>query len=344
MRLALALLLGMSAVGVRAEPAAAPATLEERARSAVARGRDWLERQQSPDGTFPSLYPSAGCHALALWTLLECGAPTADPAVQRTLGWLRGNADPARGLGQHAQYGAALTLVALQSYHYRRAAEAETFRSGEDWVRAARRGLTSADRAWVERLVRYVRACSTGTHWLYSAMPGRPAELADAGLPVAAPPPGAEAGSPRWSGVRMKWGGDNSNAQYGWMGIRAATLLGVTLVDDRFFHEELERLLRSPEPGIGSAVSIARDGDRGFPGLWDAPEVRRNVTRLGWGYGNGDPLPTMTTGCIASLIYAWQEAEERGLMTGELRVRAREAVLGGIADLFAATRERVEEG
>ncbi|MBI3271001.1 MAG: hypothetical protein HYZ53_18505 [Planctomycetes bacterium] len=348
-----------------------PGDLAARTRRGLERGRMWVLGRQRPDGTFPNAYDGTpGSHALVLWTLLAGGISTEDPSVKRGLAYLRENADPELRPTPYGNYTAALALAALYAYYDRRVEHGASLApaaapsagpshalspsppptvpiAAAETRRAALLALVSPeDRELVRRLVRYVRCCATPERWKYAALGTLSARLREAPLPFAAVPIPVrlEATALPARNRPQAWLGDNSNAQYGWMGLRAGSLLGVSVEDDAFVRAEVERLARTRRSGSGGVLRLERAGEDGFPGLWPGPEIRENVLEGGWAYADGEQLPTMTTGGVASLLYAWQEAEERGLMTPALRLEARAAALGGIAWLFGATKPKIDEG
>lgn len=68
---------------------AAPARAAEKdaIQRAVARGVEYLKRNQAVDGSWPHI--NAGATALAGLTLLECGVPAEDPVIQRAAAFVR---------------------------------------------------------------------------------------------------------------------------------------------------------------------------------------------------------------------------------------------------------------
>src|SRR2546423_14475491 len=75
-------LVGVVALATGAGPAAAQAPANDELAKAVRKGVEYLKKQQRADGTWPHV-DAVGATALAGWTLLECGVPPTDPAVQK---------------------------------------------------------------------------------------------------------------------------------------------------------------------------------------------------------------------------------------------------------------------
>jgi serine/threonine protein kinase len=72
----------------RSLPETEPSKPELKTEKAIARGVQYLKDQQFPDGTWQH-YPNPGATALAGLTLLECGVPVTDPAIQKAAATVR---------------------------------------------------------------------------------------------------------------------------------------------------------------------------------------------------------------------------------------------------------------
>jgi hypothetical protein len=306
------------------------------ARPAAERAVRWLEAQQRPDGSFHSpRYDRPGTTAVVCWMLLEATGEAHRASVRRALGWLRERADPATvpAGSAYGNYDAAMVLTALFA-HYQLAARAPRARD----MRAA---VTAADRALIRRLAWYCRDCATPEQWGYQCtFRDRPAGAAPRLGVVSAAWVGDASGVAAVSRHHRRfWRGDNSNAGYGWMGLRAAALLGVAVMDDAFVAAEIERMLTTRiTTGERRRVRIERSVGRelpGFGGMWPALGWEAQVWIGGWSYAHNRQVPSLSAGGAATLAYAWQEAEERGLCDDALRRRLGAAMLGAIGSLHA---------
>lgn len=320
--------------------AARSAAARAAATAPIARAVRWLESQQRADGSFPSArYDRPGATAIVCWIVLESTGEARRPSVVRALAWLREHADPARraaagAAGPYGNYDAAATLVAL-FHHYRLTATHES----SPRLRAA---LTPGDQALVARLARYCLGCAAPDRWGYAAA-GPAGSVSTSPRPEAA---GAEAlrdpavVSAVPTHHRRYWNGDNSNAGYGWMALRAASMLGVRVADDAFVTAELERLLATRiTTGVRRTVRVTHDaGSRhaGFHGMWPVPAWEAEVDIGGWSYAHGTQIPAMSASTAASLLYCWQEASERALLDDARRRRSAAAVLGALGSLRVA--------
>ena len=88
----LAVLLGGCLIGGRLAQAAAPLPPDAIQRS-IDKARDWLGKQQRPDGSWLAMRSadrSVGATGLVLLALANAGLSADDPAVRRGLDWLRG--------------------------------------------------------------------------------------------------------------------------------------------------------------------------------------------------------------------------------------------------------------
>ena len=310
---------------------------------AIKIGVDWVVAQQAKEGSFPSGYQSAGNHAMVLWTLLECGLDPDHKAVEKTLNHLRKKADPQKNQNHHGNYAASLTIVALQSYYYRKIAKDNKEIKSDKIFEAVKKALTKEDLNLVKKLLPYSRACATETGWRYSAAGKVDAKTTD---------------SPEFKKInafdgkdvkeekieKVKWTGDNSNAQYGWMGMHSASLLGVTLDDDDFITGEIKRIISTKLKASEKAkFKFKRSESNGFEAIWKEAEIKEEVVPCGWFYSptwnSGKIQPTMSSGCVASLVYAWAQAEWRGLMTDSLRKQARETLFAGVAGLYGVKKQ-----
>lgn len=306
------------------------------ARPAMERAVRWLEAQQRPDGSFHSArYDRPGTTAVVCWMVLEATGEADRPSVRRALAWLRERADPAAvpAGSAYGNYDAAMFLAAL-FHHYRLAAEAPTTQR----IRAA---VTASDRDLIRRLAWYCRDCATPEQWGYQcAFRDRPAGPAPAPRVVGAAWVGDGSGVAAVARHHRRfWRGDNSNAGYGWMGLRAAALLGAGVLDDAFVAAEIERMLTTRiTTGERRRVRIERSIGRelpGFGGVWPALGWEAEVWIGGWSYAHNRQVPSLSAGGAATLAYAWQEAEERGLCDDALRRRLGAALLGAVGSLHA---------
>ncbi len=316
--------------------------MSDQIRKAIEKGREWVLAQQEKDGRFPSNYDSAGNHALVLWTLIECGTPLNDEKIEKTLEFIRANGDPVKTKTYHANYAASLTCVALQTYYYHLVASELKNASPAELNKQVRERMVKKDCDLVKRLVQYIRACTDNKRWTYSAVLTTKVGLKETPEQKILSP-FIHKKSLEKETKEKSWDGDNSNAQYGWMGIQAASLLGVSLDDNDFIMSELERLVFTRKLKDKKKIKIERELGNGFECLWPKNEVEAEVELAGWQYSpswnSGKAQPTMTTGAVASLVYCWNEAEQRGIMTDELRLRAWETILSGIAGLYSITQK-----
>jgi hypothetical protein len=87
-----------------------PPDQQDKVNAAIDHGVAFLEKEQSPGGTW-SLNDQTGLAALPGLTLLECGVPADDPHVQKAAQFVRGSA--AHLQSQHTTYELALSILFL---------------------------------------------------------------------------------------------------------------------------------------------------------------------------------------------------------------------------------------
>ena len=134
-----------------------PVEFRVRVNKAIERGKDWLLRVQAGDGSFRTFrnhrgYPM-GNTALAVLTLLKCGVPASNPAIEKAFAWLR-------RLPMRRVYSVSVLLMALDAKY---AAARDPFAVEETDRYGQRTGkdpcsekITPEDLAWMKEGVAYL--------------------------------------------------------------------------------------------------------------------------------------------------------------------------------------------
>lgn len=309
--------------------------------AAVEKGATWLRGQQQPDGSFRGHWHGqgykAGETALALLTLLKCGAQPADPAVERGFHWL---------LEQPLQrtYEVSVAILALEA---RYTPDAQASLESEDPLASQikrRFGKAAAprDRQWLAQAVQFlVTHQDAGGSWKYPFF-----------------------GDP-----------DLSNAQFAVLALAAATRMGVK-VDPEPFLRVTTYLVEHQEasgPPVGTFEIPAADGP--IAGLHDKRErekaerlrkraeekkdkdgstrqregepreepttTRRPMQARGWAYRPGAvPRGSMTGAGLAVLVIAKSQLEGHPRWNEKLGPQVDQALRDGAA--WIANRFRVD--
>lgn len=217
--------------------------------AAIVEGLKWLRQQQNPTtGQFKSSYNSfypMGPTAMAVLTLLKCGAGPNDPAVVKGLVYLK-----KQPLGAQARiYGVALCVLAIEA---RFAPPPKVLAKDPDkpYDTVARRIFqkhpgAKADRAWMRKLVEWIVSKQQTNVWRY---------------------PGAA------SDGKVE---DLSNAQYALFALKAASRLGVK-VSPEVFRKALPYFIREQErdgPAVDYFPVPAADGP--------IANIKKRSSRLG---------------------------------------------------------------
>ena len=263
-----------SSVVVAGEPAPskslsrADKKLRTRINTAIRRGARWLEKQQERDGSFPyrtggeaQALPSGGT-ALALLTLLHCGAKPSDSAIRRGFKYLRKTyearkLEPNKWTSGLKVYETAVTIMALAQL----GTEPSKPRAGR---RPKKRELSPEDRAWLVELTTWLMGCQ----------------------------------QPNGGFSYYPYGGpDESNSQYAMLAIREARRLGVD-VPQKVFDDALAYWTSTQEK---EGPRIRRHVESGGDGVFDAertvaPEYDH---ARGWGYRGSKPRGSMTAAGVA---------------------------------------------
>lgn len=273
------------------------AALKARVDGAVAKGIEWLKRQQTKDGNWGSV-PLAefvfheGPTALALLALLDSGVYRGEEAISRGFEWLL-----ARDFTK--TYDVAISMMALEA----KATPPEELRARAAGSKAGagQRTLNDREREWMQRAAKWLVDNRSGPVWSY-------------------PRPGAEP--------------DNSNTQYGILGLKSAARCGVK-VDRDVWIDALQYFIRAQEPK-GPSVKLVRG---------EAPEERNaayapktyamRAEVLGWGYkprtAPGEAYGSMTCIGVASLLIAESELKGYGKYTGKMAAETARGVRNGLA-------------
>jgi hypothetical protein len=271
------------------------AALKTRVDAAVKKGIDWLKRQQTKDGHFGSV-------PLAEFVFHEGPTALALLALLDS-GVYRGEEGISRGfewlLARELTkvYDVSISAMALEA----KATPPEELRArGEGGkVGAGERTLSDREREWMRRAAKWLVDHRTGSAWSY-------------------PRPGAEP--------------DNSNTQYGILGLKSASRCGVK-VDREVWLEAHQYFLRAQEKN-GPSVRLVRGelpADTGY-----APKsYASRADVLGWGYkpvaAPGEAYGSMTCVGIASLLICESELKGYGKYTGKMAAESARAVRNGLA-------------
>lgn len=291
--------------GEAAPPVKKPAlpTVEERAAlktrvdGAVAKGIDWLKRQQTKDGHWGSVALAEfvfheGPTALALLALLDSGVYRGEEAISRGFEWLLPREFT-------KTYDVAISMMALEA----KATPPEELRARAAGSKAGpgERALSGRERDWMQRAAKWLVDHRAGTVWSY-------------------PRPNADP--------------DNSNTQYGVLGLKSASRCGVK-VDRDVWLDALNYFIKAQEQK-GPSVKLVRG---------EAPEERNaayapktyamRAETLGWGYWKkaapGEAYGSMTCVGIASLLIAESELKGYGKFTGKMAAESARGVRNGLA-------------
>ncbi len=154
-------------------------------KKAIGKGLEWLRKQQNADGSFQSshsgTYPM-GPTAIAVLTLLKCGADKNDPAVVKGFDFMRqkwqgggGGGSGAGGLGGmggmlsgRRTYDVALVVLAIEARYA--PTEKMLEKSKDDYATVARKVFRKAnkqDRAWIEEAVKWFVQTQEARVWRY---------------------------------------------------------------------------------------------------------------------------------------------------------------------------------
>lgn len=215
-----------------------------------------------------------GESALALYTLRACGVPFEDPQVKRGFAWLRKEYLALKKAEGLQNYGASLTLLALETHHDPPpASDPDSDRYGGS-VRV-KPPIPEVDLAWIREL----------TAWLVAA------QAPDGGFGYVSP------------AIPFH---DHSNTQYSLLALKAARRCGVE-VPVKTWERALRHLLQCQERSGPEVIRRERvDGGGGAYGS-TTRAVGRDRAR-GWGYHDGDPATgSMTSGGVSSMAICRSE-------------------------------------
>jgi hypothetical protein len=182
---------------------------------AIESGVAWLRTRQKEDGSFPPVGRyAAGTAGLCALTLAACGVPRDDPALAKTLDWISGQ--EARFTYEKATCLMAFDRAYASAFEIRREAQ------GKPVTR--RRDLPPDHRAWCERTAASLLECAHGFgSWHY------------------------DRSNPQYL---VKF--DLSNTQYGVLGLRAASRLGIE-IPERHWVGVIRQIKTVRERGAGRA-------------------------------------------------------------------------------------------
>jgi hypothetical protein len=242
--------------------------------AAIVKGVKHLRTLQQPDGSYkPHGNWNVGTTALAVLTLSSCDVVLEDPAVEKALAYICGQS-PRR------TYAQALSLMALDKAY---TPAWEALKERRHRIETFQRRLPPRRLAWAKRLAATLesQAGSPGT-WGY-------------------PPTNARS--------LLKF--DSSNTQYGVLGLRAATRLGIEVKKStwtgvvRYFGQVRER------KGIKGEVHLVREGEA-------APAGRETPVPMVAGFrystleGHSHAWGSMTCAGIASLSIVRDQLDRLG--------------------------------
>ena len=306
---------------------------------AIRRGCESLIAAQNKDGSFPHLTFYGG----PVWDVATGNAYTALSAM--TLlhgGWERDSAPVKKALENLEKkvktkdtgtYAGGIVLLFMHRYYQDEMVEAGVFNATtpEEYERARAvvwAKLPRKHRSMVQEVADTVASHHNGPGlgWDYGIMRMRPA-------------------------------GDNSNSQYGMLGIRAASQLGAR-IDTRLYVTEMQRLVdqfwvdeslprvapQAPTREIESNPerrTAARHPRPDRPTGAGHPAV--GVPVGGWDYICAKAIgarPAMTATGIANLVMCMDELKLHGIEEPKLIEAARERVIGGLAYLAEAFPDR----
>jgi len=268
---------------------------------AIDRGVAWLKPRQEADGGFPTFQSwRLGVTALVCLTLAECGVPREDPVLDKALSWIAHQMVPTK------TYERALALMAFERA-YTPVSEEALLKSGAIHTRV--RNLTPERRAWCEKAAQALLVDVVGPgEWGYPAAPRST-------LPF-----------------------DSSNTQYGALGLRAASRLGIPISETTWVglirHFDLVREKKGPR----ATISLLHEGVRPpAPGQTAAPSAAAEKVDevAGFLYAPRDAhsWTSMTCAGIASLELARFELDrtKSPKWTPPLAAQVDKEILGGWA-------------
>ena len=261
---------------------------------AIDRGASWLEATQHTDGSWGDYggYP-LGVDALAYHTLRVCGVARDNPTATKAWDALRREWGKGGKNTLHT-YSAALLLMAIAE-HGERVREAGSDRE----VR-----LSDPDRQWAEEVLRWlVRAQDQDGTWTYDANQG-------------------QYGRGRVSNRAY----DNSNTQYGLLGLKAAARCGLS-IDARVWKASMQHFLDTQDRTGPPVLCFDPDAERS-----GATKATRSDHARGWGYyGPGGAYGSMTAGGVGSVVICRSELLGTSAMTKALDAASETSVRDGLA-------------
>ncbi len=269
--------------------------LKSRVDAAVEKGVHWLKRQRSAEGHF-------GPVALAEFVFSEGPTALALLALLDS-GVYRGEDVISRGFAWLLArdftkvYDVSISMMALEA---RATPPEELLSRGAGEKRGAgERTLKDGERRWMERAAEWLVRHRSGDAWSY-------------------PRPGAEP--------------DNSNTQYGILGLKSAARCGVK-IDRAVWLDVLRYFLEAQEPK-GDSVRLVR-GTLSREAGYAPKSYASRAEVLGWGYkprsAPGEAYGSMTCVGIASLLIAESELRGYGKFTGKMAAETARAVRNGLA-------------
>jgi hypothetical protein len=271
-----------------------PVEFRVRVNEAIQHGVRFLKATQQPAGSWKSGYRSypLGPTALGALTLLKCGVPPDDPAVERAFAYMR-----EQDLAKVYEVGVLMMAIAA-----RYAPSHDGFTPDEtdaygNPVRAdpCKDGISDEDQAWMKRCVTFlVETQNAEGVWRYP----------NGGLDV-------------------------SNTQYALLGLQAANRCG-TAVPAKVWLAALKYLVEAQDT-FGKPCMYKANEVRGrYRMQWSEPALARGFRYIP--EEKAHPLTgSMTTAGLAGLIICQSELWGSRRFTGELRTKTRRGIRDAMA-------------